>query len=465
MDMTTVSLSFLSELEDLLKEIFNEYLMPALMSVFDYLWNLVYGMFFRWFSHLLFSVFTTFLKVIYILERIFDVFSCTVGVYVRNDAGQMVATSGYEDVSQNASLLDVLMQSDPVVNAVLGMTLGAFALCFLITIFAVIRSMGEGLREMNRPVSHVLKQTVKACVTFALIPLGCIFVVKMAGITISSVQYYMPSNIDGTRNRSRFEVVSEALSNNTGKPRRGTKQSQIEKAIAAAKIATPNAETRACDLIYYLSVKDALRNPGNGAYYMSGQHFQNTLVAENDVDVTKINWVYAFFELFLVLVIFLKLIIECMVRIFMLLILFVVSPYFVAMMPLDDGAKFKRWKEMFVGFTISIFGPIVMMRLYLVLLPYIVSGDTLDMGFSPTKTFIFRLFFIAAGAFSVYKSQQLLLDIINPEVSRFLSIASSPVDRGVRAAVGAASAGLSTGLSLAKQGLKGQSAGGQSGGK
>ena len=274
MNMTPVTLSFLSILEDILKTIFNEVLVPVLMIAFDFLWDLVLGMVTRFLSELFFMLFVTLLKVLYIIEKIFDVFSCTVGVYVMNDAGQMTATSGYDNVAQNNSLLDVLMQSDPIVNAVLGMTMGAFALCFLITIFAVIKSMGEGLREMKRPVSHVLRQTAKACVTFMLIPLGCMFVVKMAGVTISTVQAYMPNSIYGTGSRSSVQLVSEALSNTTGAPKRGTKQSQIEKAIAAAKAATPNAETRACDLIFYMSIKDALRNKANGAYYLSGQHFQ-----------------------------------------------------------------------------------------------------------------------------------------------------------------------------------------------
>ncbi|MBR5116258.1 MAG: hypothetical protein IK096_04250, partial [Lachnospiraceae bacterium] len=279
-----------------------------------------------------------------------------------------------------------------------------------------------------------------------------------------TVSMKMPTNIDGSRNKSANELVTEALSNNTGKPKRGTKQSQIEKAIAAARAATPNAETRACDLIFYLSVKDALRDKSLESYYLSGQHFQNTSVAMQDIDVTQINWLYAFFELGLVLIIFVKLIIECMVRIFMLLVLFVVSPYFVAMMPIDDGAKFKRWKEMFVGFTISVFGPILTMRLYLVLLPYIVTGNTLQMGFSNVTNYVFRLFFIAAGAFSVYKSQQLMLDLINPEVSRFLSASSAPIDMGLKAAASTITGGVTKGVQMAKQKMQQQAAGGQQGG-
>ncbi|MBO5504235.1 MAG: hypothetical protein J5969_07120 [Lachnospiraceae bacterium] len=489
-------------LEDLLADIFNEFLIPVLMMAFDFVWDLVYGMIIAFLGDLFFSLWTTLLKVLLILEKIFDVFSCTTGVYVQNAAGQMVETSvkvnGYVDVTKSRSLLDVLIRSDPVVNAVFGMTMGAFVLCFIVTIFAVIRSMGEGIGELKRPVSHVLRQTAKACVTFALIPIVCIFMVKLAGSVIAVTQMNLPENIEGKMERDAMDLASEALSNNTGKPRRGSKQSSIEKAIAAVRTQTSNAETRTCDLIYFLIVKDALRNPANQQYYMSGQHFQNSTVAKEDVDLASINWLYAFFETLLVIIIFLKLIIECMARIFMILILFVVSPYFVAMIPLDDGAKFKRWKEMFVGFSISVFGPIIAMKTYMVLLPYVVTNSTLNLGFktdnfSEAKALmdntmnsalglstnslpavgmteqIFRLFFIAAGGYAVYKSQHLMLDLINPEVSKFLSAASAPVDKAVKSGLSAATSGLSSAVQKGFEQLNqgegdGDDSGGDSGG-
>ncbi len=477
--MSPVTLSFLSVIEDFLVDVFNQYLVPVLMIAFDTVWDLMMGLFLAWLYHIFFVMFTFLLKIVFILEKIFDVFSCTTGVYVMDESGQMAATSGFVDVSKNASLVDVLMQSDYIVQAVLGMTAGAFVLCFIVTIFAVIRSMGEGIGELKRPVSHVLRQTSRACLTFALIPLTCIFVVKLAGVVITTVTLYMPNNIDGSANKQATQLVSEALSNGPEAPRRGSKQSQIEKAIAAAKTATPNAETRACDLIYYLTVNDALRNKANGEYYLSGQHFQNTKAAIDDVDVSRINWLYAFFEVLLVIIIFAKLIIECMVRVFMILILFVVCPYFVALMPLDDGAKFKRWKEMFVAFTISVFGPILSMKTYLVLLPYLVTGTAIDLGFETgnyatwsaginsfmtgtqetpvgLELMIFRLFFIAAGGYAVYKSQNLMLDLINPEVAKFLSSSSSVVDSTL-------AGGAKKTKKLALAGIK--KLGGKSGGK
>ncbi len=453
--MSPVCLSFVDVLADILETIFNDVLVPILLKIFYFLWDLVAGQIMSALNHILFKGFTMLCKLLLIVEQIFDVFSCTTGVYVLNSSGNYVATSGYKgvDVSKNNSLIDVLMSSDYVVRALLMMTMGAFALCFLITIFAVIKSMGEGLGELKKPVSHVIRQTSKACFTFIMIPLACTFAVKLAGVVICSIQIYMPNNIDGI-SKDAMSLVSQVFSNEEGTPLRGSKQSQIERAIAATRAASPNSTTRVADLVFYMSVKDALRNPQNEAFYASGQHFQNTVTALQDIDVSKINWLYAYLEALMILLMFALLIIQSIVRIFMILILFVVSPYYVAMMPLDDGAKFKRWKEMFVAFVLGVFGPIITMKTYLVILPYVITGNNIDFGFTDSITpELFKLFFMAAGAYAVLKSQNLMLEIINPEVAMFLGQPAQMVKAKV---FGAVTGGASKALGFAKQTASGR---------
>ena len=137
----------------------------------------------------------------------------------------------------------------------------------------------------------------------------------------------------------------------------------------------------------------------------------------------------------------------------MMLILFVVSPYYVALMPLDDGAKFKRWKEMFVAFTIGVFSPIITMKTYLVVLPYIVSGNNIDFGFSTATMELFKLFFIEAGSYAVFKSQNLMLEIINPEVAMFLGQPAQMVKSTI---MGAVLGGAGKAFNFAKESVKGR---------
>ena len=55
--MTPVSLSFLSEMEDLLADIFNEILLPVLMIAFDYFWDLTAGIMMAFVYHILFDLY------------------------------------------------------------------------------------------------------------------------------------------------------------------------------------------------------------------------------------------------------------------------------------------------------------------------------------------------------------------------------------------------------------------------
>lgn len=429
MQMSPVSMSFLSILEDIFQTILDSILVPVLEKVFYFVWDLVGGIIMAFLSGLFYSLFVILLKILLILEKIFDVFAGMVGVFVEDPAtGQMVATSSASNMAvDNNTLLDVLLRSDVIVRAFFGMTAGAFVVCFLVTIFAVIRSMGESIGELRRPVSHVLRQTARACFTFAVIPIACIFMVKTAGVTIATVRKYMPTKIDGSVALEKQRLVSDALSNNTGAPQRRSKQARMEKAIAASRLATKNSETMVCDMIFYLAVKDHLKNPSNANYYLSGQHFQNETVSKSDINISEIEWIYALFEALLMILLMMIEIVQAITRIFMILILFVVSPYFVAMMPLDDGAKFKRWKDMFVGFSIACFGPVLAMRIYLVILPYVVLGTDIDFGMGDITLRVFRFFFILAGAYAVYKSQGMMLDIINPEIGQLLNQSSAIV--------------------------------------
>ena len=101
-------------------------------------------------------------------------------------------------------------------------------------------------------------------------------------------------------------------------------------------------------------------------------------------------------------------------RIFLILVLYIVSPFFVAMMPLDGGAKFREWRDMFVAHVISAFGPILVMKLYLLLVPIMMS-DKMVYTKSATLTETVRLLLLIGGAFAVYNSRTLIVSIFSPQ--------------------------------------------------
>ena len=63
-------------------------------------------------------------------------------------------------------------------------------------------------------------------------------------------------------------------------------------------------------------------------------------LADFDYLIGFIAAVFLLFTIAVCLIVFVQ-------RVFELMLLYIVSPYFVCMIPLDDGERFGRWREMF----------------------------------------------------------------------------------------------------------------------
>ncbi len=101
-------------------------------------------------------------------------------------------------------------------------------------------------------------------------------------------------------------------------------------------------------------------------------------------------------------------------RIFDMLMLYLISPYFVATMPLDDGEKFGIWRNLFIGKCFSGIGMVVAMKLYIMLCPVIMNTKLLSFSSkSDEMDYLTRLIFLLGGAWAVYKSGHVVTEILS----------------------------------------------------
>ena len=434
-----VALSFTSALEDILKAIFNDVLAPVLMDFIDFTITFYRMMFMGWAMRLYMKGYLILLKFLNILEQIFEIFSCSRGVFIDN-----VATTGV-NAGEQRTLLDILFTYDELTQAVVRITFAAYAICFLTTIFAVIKSMGDSIGENKRPVTAVLRSTFDACLKFLMIPLVCMFVIKVAGACTASIITYIPTTITDS-----------------------------------ADDVTANQDTRICDVVFYLTSDRYFLTDSARKKYISGQNFQIFEDVLTEVNYFGYPYLIAYPFVILMIVVMAVMILQCILRMFALLVLYVVSPFFVALIPLDEGAKFKRWREMFVAFAISTFGPIIAMRFYLALVPFIMLGDGKTSGMIFTTdphnyvgNLIIKLIFIIGGAYAVWQSQHLMLQLVDPEASQLLqksavlltiaSVGTSKIVGGVMGKINQGGAGKQEGGSEGGESEK-SSGGGSSGG-
>ena len=94
-----------------------------------------------------------------------------------------------------------------------------------------------------------------------------------------------------------------------------------------------------------------------------------------DPSPLKMNYVLVYVVSVAILMEMLVIITTCAVRIFNLLALYIASPLAIAVMPLDDGGKFKQWITAFIVQLLGVVGMVLSMRLFLMFLPIVWSRN------------------------------------------------------------------------------------------
>ncbi len=95
-------------------------------------------------------------------------------------------------------------------------------------------------------------------------------------------------------------------------------------------------------------------------------------------DLWMFNYVIAFAFIYVLLKIMVNIVVGLMKRLIELVALFMISPPIVAVMPLDDGKTFNKWRENFLARALSTVGVILGFNIFFLILPYIQQINFLD---------------------------------------------------------------------------------------
>lgn len=104
-------------------------------------------------------------------------------------------------------------------------------------------------------------------------------------------------------------------------------------------------------------------------------------------------------------------IVNCIVRIFNLLFLYVIAPPVIAVSPLDDGGKLKQWLTAFIVQAFSVFATVISMRIFLIYVP-IVMNPSFQLVDNNVVSMIGKLIMIWAGTVAIEKANGLLTGIL-----------------------------------------------------
>jgi hypothetical protein len=88
-------------------------------------------------------------------------------------------------------------------------------------------------------------------------------------------------------------------------------------------------------------------------------------------------------------------------RIFDIIFLYIISPISVSTIPLDEGNRFRIWKEMLIAKILSAYGIILSMNLFFIIMPQVQTITFFNDSF---KNGIMQILFLIGGAFAVTKA-------------------------------------------------------------
>lgn len=377
----------------------------ALEAVFPLLWDLLMTVL----GGLLYQILALLLGLVDIMQSAFDILIGIAPVTYTNAAGVKIT---------DQTLLEALFNQPVIGRTFIFITALGVALAFLFAIFATARSAFDLEGENKRPVSAVLKAGFKAGITFMLIPLMVLIMLQLSGVILTTVT----TSINYAQSGSTALQKSNQTTSVDPKESLGNTIFLIS-SLNAAKDGKFNTAP---------SFTDNLRM----SYYTGAKSYTSYDTVKNDFVFKDMDFLVGFGAGIMILFILAKCLIVFVQRIFDIILMYIVSPLFVSTMPLDDGAYFSKWREMFIGKVFTGFGTAIAMRIYLMMVP-LIMGDSIDFtagGMTSSEmNYIIKLIIVLGGAWAVDKSGNMITQLLSSQAAQSEQATSAAAGRTMMA--------------------------------
>jgi hypothetical protein len=266
-------------------------------------------------------------------------------------------------------------------------------LCFLFLIAAVLRSIGD-LSGNGQSVNDILKQAANTFVLFFAIQVIAFGSLALSNVVISSTQKSLNYALDSSSDIRMANCIFAASAINAG---RSSDEAENKKDIISqmlgASQATPN----------WSNVED---------YYTGKSKYYDITDVQKDLVITKIDYLSGLVCVVFVLKFMAGAALVFVQRIVYVVLGLIIAPFFVAITPLDGGARFERWKSFFIGSCFSSLGVIVSVSIYFMLVPMFVADGFIMSGQS-SLSYIIRLYSIVILSLGFEKSGAIVNRILS----------------------------------------------------
>lgn len=365
---------------------------------------------------LLYPLFSVIFWVIDLLQYIFYALAGIGDIQVRyNSFG---ANKNYNITANNTGketdtgLIYYLLTSDLIKNLFMSILVLALILIIIFTAMAFIKN---AYSSKPKNWQEIVGNAFKGLANFIFIPVCCLLGVWLSNILLIAING--ATSTGGATLMSRKLFICCAYDANSYR-------------IGSKKVADDDDFNELKNLIEnnYCQVWD---NEGNKYVYKSlstlitlenkgfeddAQEYYAQIVdqvfAESTIDIHGYVNVERYYSLFnfnyvilivggvFMLYVLVSLAYAMIKRMFILLMLFVISPALCAMYPLDEGAAVGNWKKEFIKYTISAYGSVVGMNLFFSILPIVKTINIISVGGTFTNE-IFQLLIMVSGLYVV----------------------------------------------------------------
>lgn len=264
---------------------------------------------------------------------------------------------------EQGDLLSNLLESDIIKRVFLTIFIIGFILLIVFTILAIIKSNYQEKQNWKT----VLSKTGQAFIIMLLIPFTVIIGVMLTNTIISSINQAMnvyPSSGQGS--------------------------------IGGQFLIT----------IGHDAYKGLIDQSQTEAMFVSGElNYAKLSVVKQYYDITELNYVIGLLGSLVMLIMFVISAITFVQRIFDIVLLYIISPVSISTIPLDEGNRFKVWKDMLISKILSAYGIILVMNLFFLIIPQVYQIKFFDNSFQNGVVYIL---FLIGGSFAVTKASRVI---------------------------------------------------------
>jgi hypothetical protein len=152
------------------------------------------------------------------------------------------------------------------------------------------------------------------------------------------------------------------------------------------------------------------------AKFVSGElDYGDVNLVKSLFNIQGMNYLIGILGGFVMLVMFVLSSVTFVQRIFDITLLYLVSPISISTIPLDEGNRFKVWKDTMIGKILSAYGIVLVMNLFFLIIPQVYHIKFFQNDFQNGVVYVL---FLIGGSFAVSKASDVIARLCGSESGR-----------------------------------------------